>query len=40
MASADFCLLFLDRPPRVMRTYLPAYARHIYAHAFRIDFGL
>src|SRR3989338_5390946 len=28
------------RPPRVMRTYFPAYARHIYVHAFRIGLGL
>jgi len=28
------------RSPRVMRTHLPAYARHIYVHAFRIEFGL
>ena len=29
-----------DRPPRVMRTHLPAYARRIYVHAFRTGIGL
>ena len=51
MASADFCPLFevprgapstwqAGRPPRVMRIHLHAYARHIYAVAFRTGFGL
>jgi len=30
----------IDRPPRVMHTYLGAYARRIYDHAFRTAIGL
>ena len=51
MPSADFCLPILsplddsstwqiDRPPRVMHTYLHAYARRIYDHVFRTAIGL
>ena len=51
MPSADFCRPFpqaladgsswqADRPPRVMRAHLHAYARRIYARAFRASIGL
>jgi len=51
MPSADFCRPLTtprnaastrqdDRPPRVMRTHLPAYARRIYVHVFRTGIGL
>ena len=51
MPSADFCPPFrsryrgrstwqADRPPRVMRSHLRAYARRIYVRAFRASIGL
>ncbi len=51
MPSADFCRPIpppldsgstgqIDRPPRVMRTHLHAYARRIYVHAFCTGIGL
>jgi hypothetical protein len=51
MPSADFCNFFPAplsvssssqscRPPRVMRTHFHAYARRIYAQAFRTGIGL
>ena len=51
MPSADFCPPIpppygvgsswqADRPPRVMRSHLHAYARRIYARAFRAAIGL
>jgi hypothetical protein len=51
MPSADFCQFITppldgistrqtDRPPRVWRIHLPAYARRIYNQAFRAGIGL
>ena len=34
------CFQQADRPPRVLRVFFPAYACRIYAHDFRIGFGL
>src|SRR5215510_10103357 len=51
MPSADFCHPITpplddassrqdDRPPRVLRTHLPSYARRIYGKTFRVGIGL
>jgi hypothetical protein len=51
MPSADFCQSILsplddsstrliDRSPRVMRTFIHAYACHINVQAFRVGIGL